>query len=95
MSLNPKKYVFAMEEGNMLGHIVTKRGIFIDLDRVDIIHKINIPRNKKEFQYFLSKVIFLRRFVPNFDDIVKNITCMLRKDSEIKWSQEARRSFVA
>ena len=75
-----------MEEGKLLGHIVTTRGICIDSDIVEAIQKISIPINKKKIQSFHGKVIFLRRFVPNFAEIVKNITCMLRKDSEIKWS---------
>ncbi len=30
LSLNPKKYHFSMEEGNLLGHIVSKDGVKID-----------------------------------------------------------------
>lgn len=79
----------------MLGHIVSKRGIFIDPTRVDAIQTINLPRNKKELQSFLGKINFLRRFVPNFVELVKHITCMLKKDAEIKWHEKARRSFAA
>jgi hypothetical protein len=35
----------------------------------------------------------LRRFIPNFAKIVKLITDMLKKDSEIKWTTEAKASF--
>ena len=34
LSVNPKKYLFAMEEGRLLGHIVTSQGICIDPKRV-------------------------------------------------------------
>lgn len=34
ISLNPKKYVFFVEEGKLLGHIISKGGIKIDLERV-------------------------------------------------------------
>ena len=34
ISLNPKKYHFSMEEGKIIGHIISKRGIKIDPDRV-------------------------------------------------------------
>ena len=47
ISLNPKKSHFAMEEGNLLGRIISKRGIKIDPDRVEAIQKIGLPRNKK------------------------------------------------
>jgi hypothetical protein len=35
----------------------------------------------------------LRRFIPNFVELVKLITDMLKKDSEIKWTVEAKVSF--
>ena len=37
ISLNPKKFLFAMEEGNILGHIISKDGIEIDPARVEVI----------------------------------------------------------
>ena len=37
MSLNPKKYLFSLEEGKLLGHIVSKQGVEIDPTRVEAI----------------------------------------------------------
>jgi hypothetical protein len=90
LSLNPKKSHFAMQEGKLLGHIVLKYGIKVDPKRIEAIDTINIPRNKKEIESFLGKIIFLRRFIPNFAEIVKLITDMLKKDNEIKWNSEAK-----
>jgi hypothetical protein len=90
ISLNPKMSYFSMEEGNILGHIVSKEGVKIDPERVKEIKQIAQPRNKKEVQYFLGKIGFLRRFVPNFAEMVKNITNMLKKDHEFKWIVEAK-----
>ena len=81
ISLNPKKSHFAMEEGKLLGHIISKRGIKIDPERVAIIQQIGLPRNKKEIQSFLGKVNFLRRFITNFVEVVKYINSMLKKDN--------------
>jgi hypothetical protein len=58
ISLNPKKSNFSMEEGNLLGHIISKEGIKVDPNRVEGILKIGIPRSKKEVQSFLGKVNF-------------------------------------
>jgi hypothetical protein len=93
LSLNPKKSHFAMQEGKLLGHIVSRDGIRIDPKRVEAIETLAVPRNVKEIQSFLGKINFLRRFVPNFAEIVKLITDMLRKNSEVKWTTEARASF--
>ena len=37
ISLNPKKCVFAVTEGKLLGHIVSKKGISIDPERIKAI----------------------------------------------------------
>jgi hypothetical protein len=79
ISLNPKKYNFCMEEGNLLGHIISKEGTNIDPNRVEGIRKIGTPRSKKQVQSFLGKVNFLRRFIPNLAEIIKHITNMLIK----------------
>jgi hypothetical protein len=93
LSLNLKKSHFAMQEGKILGHIVSKEGIKVDLKRVEAIDTINIPRNRKEIQSFLGKINFLRRFILNFSEIIKLITNMLKKDSQVKWTIEAKESF--
>ena len=47
ISLNPRKSNFALEEGKLLGHIISKEGIQIDLDRVSEILKVEELRSKK------------------------------------------------
>ena len=54
ISLNPKKSNFALEEGKLLGHIISKDGIKIDPERVSAILKVREPRSKKEIQSFLG-----------------------------------------
>jgi hypothetical protein len=92
-TLNPKTSNFAMEEGKMLGHIISKEGIKVYPNRVEGILKIGIPISKKEVQSFLGKVNFLRRFIPNLAKVIKYITNMLKKGNEIKWNHEAIKSF--
>jgi hypothetical protein len=94
LSLNPKKSLFAMKEGKLLGHIVSAEGVRIDPSRVEAIQTLSLPRSKKEVQAFLGKINFLRRFVSNFAELVKHITTMLRKGNEVKWTTEPRESFV-
>jgi hypothetical protein len=94
LSLNPKKSLFAMQEGKLLGHIVSKEGVRIDPSRVEAIRTLSLPRSKKEVHAFLEKINFLRRFVSNFAELVKHITTMLKKGNEVKWTSEPREYFV-
>jgi ribonuclease HI len=93
LSLNPKKSLFVMQEGKLLGHIVSAEGVRIDPDRVEAIQALPLPRSKKEVQAFLGRINFLRRFISNFAELVKHITAMLRKGHEIKWTADPRKSF--
>jgi hypothetical protein len=94
LSLNPKKSYFAVEEGKLLGHLVSKKEICVDPTRAEAIQAVALPRNRKEIQSFLGKINFLRRFVPNFVELVNHITVMLRKENEIIWDDDARKSFI-
>ena len=94
LSLNPKKSYFAIEEGKLLGHLVSKKGICVDLVRVEAIQVISLPRNRKEIQSFWGKINFLRCFVPNFAELVKHIMVMLRQENEIKWDDDSRKYFI-
>jgi hypothetical protein len=91
--LNPKKSHFALRKGKLLGHIVLEEGMKIDPARVEAIQSLSLPRSKKDIQFLLGKINFVRRFVPNFSELVKHITCTLKKGSEIKWTENARNSF--
>ena len=93
ISLNLRKWNFALEEGKLLGHIISKEGIRIDLDKVKCILKVEEPRRNKEIQSFLGQVNFLRRFIPHFAEILMDIIDMLRMDHEIKWTVGAKKAF--
>jgi hypothetical protein len=82
-----------MQEGKLLGHIVSVEGVIIDSSRVEAIQTLSLPRSKKKVQSFLGKISFLRRFVSNFSELVKHITTMLRKGNAVKWTAESRNYF--
>ena len=52
ISLNPKKSHFAMLEGKLLGHIISKDGIKIDPNRVQAIQNIGFQGVKKKYNHF-------------------------------------------
>jgi hypothetical protein len=82
-----------MQKGKLLEHVISKEGIKIDPNRVEGILKIGTPTSKKRVQSFLGKVNFLRRFIPNLAEIIKNNTNMVMKCTEIKWTPGDRKSF--
>ena len=91
--LNPKKALFGLQEGKLLGHIISEEGIKIDPKRIEAILQISYPRNIKELQSFIVKINFLRRFIPNLAKLLRNIINMLKKEQGVKWTLEAKKSF--
>lgn len=83
ISINPKKCHFSMTKGKLLVHIVSKEGVRIDLERVEDIDKIPIPKTVKSIQSFFGKINFVRRFISSFAKIVKPISKMLKKGAKI------------
>lgn len=71
VSLNPKKCLFVVTQGKLLGHIVCKEGIYIDPERVKSINELNPLTSKKGVQSFFGKINFVRRFVHDYESIVK------------------------
>ena len=48
LRLNPKKCIFGVTSGKLLGHIVSQRGIEVDLDKVKAIREMPLPKTEKE-----------------------------------------------
>ena len=86
ISLNPRKCVFAVIEGKLLGHVVSKKGISIDLERIKAIEEISLPHNKKGMQSFTGTINFVRRFVLDFTQIVKPLQQMVKQSVQFKWT---------
>jgi hypothetical protein len=74
-----------------LGHIISKDGVKIDLERVEAIKKVPLPISKKALQSFLGQTNFVHRFIPNYAEIVKPIYKLLKKDVKFEWNDKARR----
>lgn len=85
--------MFGLEEGRLLGHIISKDGIRIDPARIEAILQILHPRNVKQLQAFLGKINFLRRFISDLAELIRLLNNMLKKDSKVKWTLEAKQAF--
>ena len=46
--LNPKKCIFGVTSGKLLGHIISQKGIEVDPDKVKAIREMSVPRTEKD-----------------------------------------------
>jgi hypothetical protein len=71
ISLNPKKTIFGVKEGKLLGHIISQEGIHIDPEMIKAIAQLLLPHNKNSMQSFFGKINFVRKFTPDFAETIK------------------------
>eukprot|EP00253_Pinus_taeda_P035144 PITA_35144 len=93
ISLNPKKSFFALDQGKLLGFIVSRDGIYIDPDQIKEISEIPFPHNKKSMQSFLGQINFVKRFVPDFSHIILPLQAMIKKNAVFKWGLIEKEAF--
>ena len=73
--------------------MVSKKGISIDPERIKAIEQIPLPHNKKGMQSFMGTINFVRRFVPDFAQIVKPLQQMVKQSVQFKWTDVEKNAF--
>ena len=69
-----------VNEGIILGHKISERGIEMDKAKVDAIEKIPCPKGIKGIHSFLGHAGFYRRFIKDFSKISRPLMSLLQKD---------------
>lgn len=91
--LNPKKCVFGVTSGKLLGFIVSRRGIEIDPKKVKAIIDMAPPRTLKHLRSLQGKLQSVRRFISQLADKCQPFTHLLKKDRNFKWDPACQRNF--
>jgi hypothetical protein len=78
--LSWEKSHFMVQEGIVLGHIVSKRGIEVDRAKVELIENLPPPTSVKQIRSFLGHAGFYRRFIKDFSKISRPLCSLLAKD---------------
>nr|GFB90446.1 retrovirus-related Pol polyprotein [Tanacetum cinerariifolium] len=93
LCLNWEKSHFMVKEGIVLGHKISKQGIEVDKEKVDIINKLPHPTTIKGIRSFLGHADFYRRFIKDFSKIARPMTQLLEKDAPFIFSPECVDAF--
>ena len=78
--LNWEKCHFMVNQGIVLGHIISNRGIKVDKAKIELISKLPSPTNVKTMRQFLGHACFYQRFIKDFPKIAKPLYKLLEKD---------------
>ena len=91
MKLNSKKCAFGVMVGKFLGFMVSQKGIEVNLDKIQAIMELTLPKNIKEVQSLNDKIATLNRFVLRTTNKCLPFFCTLKKSFE--WTTECQQAF--
>ena len=75
--LNWEKCHFMVQEGIVLGHPISARGIEVDRAKIKAIEKLPPPSSVKGIRSFLGHTGFYKRFIRDFSQIAKPVSNIL------------------
>ncbi|WKA06492.1 hypothetical protein VitviT2T_024388 [Vitis vinifera] len=93
LRVNPNKCTFGVTFGKLLGHMVSERGIKVDLNKIKAILDMPVPRTEKEIRGFLGRLQYIGRFIARLTDICEPIFCFLRKNQLTVWNDDCHITF--
>ena len=83
--LNWEKFHFMVNQGIVLGHIISRQGIEVDKVKNKMISKLPSPTNVRTMRQFLGHAGFYRKFIIDFSKISKPLYKILEKDAKFMW----------
>ena len=82
-----------MESGLLLGHVVSKSRLEVELDKVKIILALTASTNVRKIRGFLGCVGYYRRFIKDYARKALPLTELLKKEEKFSWNPERQSAF--
>ena len=92
--LNWEKCHFMVQEGIILGHRISTRGIEVDKAKIEAIEKLPPPSSVKGIRSFLGHAGFYRRFIKDFSRIAKLLSNLLVQGTPFEFDEQCVRAFA-
>lgn len=89
LKLNPKKCVFGVPSGKLLGFFVSHRGIEANADKIRVIEQIQAPKTAKDVRRSNGCVAALSRFIYKSTERALPFFKILKNAGPMKWTPEA------
>ena len=92
--LNWEKRHFKVQEGIVLGHRISARGIKVDKEKIEAIEELPPPSLLKGIRSFLGHAGFYRRFIKDFSRIAKPLSSLLVQGTTFDFDEQCVQAFL-
>ena len=89
IKLNPKKCVFGVPRGMLLGFIVSERGIEANSEKISAITRMGLIQNMKGVQRVIGCLVALSRFISCLGGRGLPLYRLMKKADHFEWTFEA------
>ena len=87
------KCQFWLDSVAFLGHVISAKGVYVDLQKIEAIVNWKPPTNVTEIRSFLGLAEYYRKFVEGFSKLAAPLTKLTRKEKMFVWSESCQQSF--
>ncbi|KAL4388382.1 hypothetical protein GQ457_09G019490 [Hibiscus cannabinus] len=91
--LNWEKCHFMVDEGIVLGHKISSKGMEVDKAKIEVISKLPPPTTVKGIRSFLGHAGFYRRFIEDFSKITKPLCSLLEQGRPFEFNKDCTKAF--
>jgi hypothetical protein len=89
MMLNPTKCISGVPAGQLLGFIISHRGIEVNPEKIKAILDISWPNDLKDVQRLTGCMVAVSRFISRLGEKTLPLYKMMKKSDEFVWTDEA------
>jgi hypothetical protein len=93
LKLNPEKCIFGIRKGQLLGCMVSKRGIQANPQKIEALRRMQPPSSRKEVQRLTGRIASLNRFISKAAERSLPFFKVLRANSTFQWGPEKQKAF--
>ena len=77
---------FYVEQGIVLSHIISNKGIEVDPAKISVISQLSYPSCVREVRYFLGHAGLYRHFIRDFCKVALPLSNLLQKEVEFDFN---------
>jgi hypothetical protein len=94
IKLNPLKCMFGIPVGQLLGYLISERGIEANPEKIQALLMMQEPTNPRGVQQLAGRVAALSRFIAKLGEKALPFYQLLKKSDKFTWTIEAKATFA-